>query len=418
MKILLVTQYFWPEEFPINDFVLGLRDRGHEVQVLTGMPNYPDGRIFPGYGIFGPAKDSYQGIPVRRVPIISRGKGQGWRLFLNFFSFAFFGCLLGPLYYREHFDLILVYEPSPITVGLPALVLKKFTGAPIFFWVQDLWPETLAAIGAVKSDWILNLVGILVRFIYNGCDRLLVQSRSFVQSIKSLGIGNEKILYFPNSAAALYRPVTVAKDKRVRFAMPAGFRVMFAGNIGAAQDFGTILSAAEKLKHISAIHWIILGDGRQRPWVAEQVEKRQLQATVHLLGRHPKEEMPNYFALADAMLVTLKKEKIFALTIPSKVQSYLACGRPVIAALEGEGRRVIEEAEAGLVVDPEDAEKLAEAVLAMYNTPEAKRREMGANGRSYFKEHFERGKLLKRLESWMQDFCRAEQPRKGDCRKE
>ena len=405
MRILLVTQYFWPEEFPINDFVMGLKDRGHEVKILTGMPNYPSGRFFAGYGMLGPTRDNYGGIPVRRVPLIPRGKGQGRHLLLNYFSFVFFGCLLGPLYYRERFDCIFVYEPSPVTVGLPALVLKKMTGAPIFFWIQDLWPETLSAIGAVRSGWILNLVGKLVRFIYNGCDLLLVQSRSFVQAVKEYGVGEEKIRYFPNTAEALYRPIGTPTLVLEGDKLPGSFRIMFAGNIGAAQDFATILDAAERLRNIPEIHWVILGDGRLRPWVAEQVEKRGLQSTVHLLGRHPKEKMPDFFAQADALLVTLKKEEIFALTIPSKVQAYLACGRPVIAALEGEGQRVIEEAGAGLVVEPENPEKLAEAVQTMYNIPKSDRREMGARGRDYFNDHFDRTKLFEKLEGWMQEIC-------------
>ncbi|MCK5340384.1 MAG: glycosyltransferase family 4 protein, partial [Desulfobulbaceae bacterium] len=358
-----------------------------------------------GYGMFGPSKDSYEGILVRRLPIISRGKGQGWRLLLNYLSFVVSGCLLGPLYCKGRFDLILVYEPSPVTVGLPALVLKKLTGAPIFFWVQDLWPETLAAVGAVKSRLILNLIGSLVKFIYNGCDLLLVQSRSFVQAVKEYGVGEEKIRYFPNTAEALYRPIGTPTLVLEGDKLPGSFRIMFAGNIGAAQDFATILDAAERLRNIPEIHWVILGDGRLRPWVAEQVEKRGLQSTVHLLGRHPKEKMPDFFAQADALLVTLKKEEIFALTIPSKVQAYLACGRPVIAALEGEGQRVIEEAGAGLVVEPENPEKLAEAVQTMYNIPKSEQKEMGARGRDYFNDHFDRTKLFEKLEGWMQEIC-------------
>jgi colanic acid biosynthesis glycosyl transferase WcaI len=412
MKLLVITQYFWPEEFLINDFVLGLRDRGHAVQVLTAMPNYPGGRFFPGYGMFGPSKDRFHDIPVRRVPIVRRGRGQGWRLFLNYFSFALFGSLLAPFYCRKRFDLILVYEPSPVTVGLPALVLKRLKKTPIFFWVQDLWPETLAAVGAVRSGWILDLIGRLVRFIYNGCDLLLVQSRSFIRSITGHGAAEKKIRYFPNPAESLYTPVAVRGEER-QPELPAGFLVVFAGNIGAAQDFPTILAAADRTRQQPDIHWVIIGDGRKKSWVEKEVAERGLQRTFHLLGRHPKEEMPKYFAQADVLLVTLRREPIFAMTIPSKVQSYLACGRPVIASLEGAGRLVIEDAGAGLVVEPENAEKLAEAVETMYNSPESVRQEMASRARAYAMEHFDRQRLLARLEEWMREFVPeidAEQP--------
>jgi glycosyltransferase involved in cell wall biosynthesis len=181
---------------------------------------------------------------------------------------------------------------------------------------------------------------------------------------------------------------------------------MFAGNIGAAQDFTTILAAADRLKSRSDIHWIIIGDGRQYDWVVAEVVRRGLRDTVHLLGRHPLESMPRYFALADVMLVTLKKEPIFGLTVPAKVQSYLACAKPIVAALEGEGARVLIESGAGIAVEPENAAMLAEAVLTLANTPAADRRAMGENGLAYFRAHFDRAKLVEELEGLMQKLTR------------
>lgn len=401
MNILVVSQYFWPENFRINDLVLGLKERGHRVMVLTGIPNYPAGKFFPGYGFLTRRREDYEGIVVARVPIIARGNGRAWRLALNYFSFVLFACLLGPVLCRGKIDRILVYEPSPITVGLPALLLKKIKHAPLFFWVQDLWPESLSATGAVRSVWILKLVEYLTRFIYRGCDRILVQSRAFCRPIAGLGVAPDRILYFPNSAEDLYRPVEVESNAKERQELPIGFRVMFAGNIGKAQDFETILEAAERLKEHQEIHWVILGDGRMYDWVEEQVDRRQLAATVHLLGRHPVETMPRYFALADAMLVTLRRDPIFALTIPAKVQSYLACAKPLIAALDGEGAKVVQEAQAGLTPPAEDAQALADAVLVMYRMPEADRRQLGVRGRTYFEAHFERDMLLDRLDGWL-----------------
>jgi colanic acid biosynthesis glycosyl transferase WcaI len=398
LRVLIVTQYFWPENFRINDLAEGLRDKGHEIAVLTGKPNYPSGRFFAGYGFFKRSKDSYHGIPVTRVPVIPRGAGTALRLAVNYISFAVFASLLAPFRYRGKPDAILVYEPSPITVGLPALLLKKIHGAPIFFWVQDLWPESLSATGMVRSAWTLRLVERLVRFIYKHCDRILVQSRTFVEPIKRMGVEIDRIEYLPNSAEELYQPMVVTDAAPEGVSLPNGFRVMFAGNIGAAQDFETILGAAEKLKSYSDIRWIVLGDGRMAAGVKEEVNRRGLNEIVYLLGRYPVETMPRFFALADAMLVTLRKDPIFALTIPSKVQSYLACGRPIVAALDGEGARIIDEAGAGLSVPAEDAERLARAVLSLYIMPKAEREAMGAKGRAYYLANFERNLLIDRLD--------------------
>ena len=403
MRILIVTQYFWPEDFRINDVALGLQERGHEVTVYTGKPNYPGGTFFPGYGMFARPAERYHGVSVIRVPLVPRGAGGSARLALNYLSFALLASVLVPLRCRGEFDAMLVYEPSPITVGVPALLVKALKGTPLLFWVQDLWPESLSATGALRSPLLLRWVERLVRYIYRRCDRILVQSRAFIEPIARLGIHAQRIHYLPNSAEALYRPVTGQVGAPVAPDLPPGFRVMFAGNIGAAQDFATILGAAERLKSQPGIHWLIVGDGRMLPWVAAEIERRNLQGSVHLLGRHPVESMPGFFALADAMLVTLKRHPIFALTIPTKLQSYLACARPVIAALDGEGARIVLEAQAGLTCPAEEPEALAAAVLAMARLSPQEREAMAQRGRAYFEGHFERTTLLDRLEGWMKD---------------
>lgn len=404
MKVLIATQYFWPEDFRINDLALGLKQRGWEVVVLTGKPNYPRGSFFDGYGFLKKNRDNYDGIPVIRVPLIPRGEGGAWRLAINYLSFSLSASILGPLRCRGKFDVIFVYEPSPVTIGFPAIVLKKLRGAPIFFWIQDLWPESLSATGMVQSPFILRIIAKLVRYIYRRCDCLLIQSRAFSGPVEKLGAHLDRIVYFPNSAEELYQPVLVPEDAPERGLLPAGFRVMFAGNIGASQDFETILAAAERLKAYTDIHWVVLGDGRMAGWVAQEVRRRGLSNNVHLLGKYPVASMPRFFALADAMLVTLKRDPIFSLTIPSKIQSYLACGRPIIAALDGEGTRVVEEAGAGMTAPAEDPTALADTVLNMYRLPSEHRIAMGACGRSYFLANFERNLLLDRLDRQMKEF--------------
>jgi glycosyltransferase involved in cell wall biosynthesis len=265
-------------------------------------------------------------------------------------------------------------------------------------WVQDLWPETLSTTGVVRSKRILEGVEWLVRFIYRECDLVLVQSRAFVEPVKAQKVASEKVLYFPNWAEALYKPVRLEDNAPERSEVPSGFKVMYAGNIGVAQRFEAVLAAAERLRDYPEINWVLLGDGRRRRWVEDRVRELGLEDRVHLLGRRPLESMAHYFSLAEALLVSLRRGSIFSLTIPTKIQSYLASGRPVIASLDGEGARVIEEAGAGLTAPAEDPDALARAVLKMYEASAEEREEMGRRGRAYFEEHFERERLLDRLE--------------------
>jgi glycosyltransferase involved in cell wall biosynthesis len=401
VKVLIVSQYFWPEPFRINDVALGLRDAGHDVTVLTGLPNYPEGRLYPGYR-FSRLREDFEGIPVVRVPLVPRGRGGGLRLALNYASFAAAATLMGPLRLPGRFDAILVFEPSPVTVALPGIAFRRLRAAPLLFWVQDLWPESVTAAGAVRARWIIGLIERLVRFIYRRCDRILVQSLAFRPAIERLGTPARKIAYLPNSAETLYRPTVLEPDAPERALVPQGFRVMFAGNIGVAQSFETILEAASRLREHPEIQWVILGEGRLGEWARAEAARRGLQQRIRFLGRHPVESMPRFFALADVLLVTLKRDPIFSLTIPSKVQSYLACGRPVVAALDGEGARVLTEARAGIACPAEDAAALAAAVLELYRMPQAEREAMGARGRAYFESEFDRDMLLRRLIGLMQ----------------
>jgi len=404
MNILFITQYFWPESFRNNDVISGLREKGHDVTVLTGIPNYPGGKYFSGYTCFNKRRENYQGVDVVRVPLIPRGPGGTMRLIINYLSFTLCASVLGPFYCRKKYDLIL-FSLSPFTEGIPAILFKMLKKAKVVYWAQDIWPESLSATGAIKAAYLLKFVRIFIRTIYGNCDMIMMQSRAFSSYIEREGIVKEQIRYLPNGAEELYRKVTLPSDASERSLMPAGFRIVFAGNIGAAQDFETILSAAEKTKEYKDIHWVIIGDGRLKSWVEEQVTARNLSATFHLIGRYPVEDMPRFFSLADAMLVTLKKEPIFALTIPGKVQSYLACARPIIAALDGEGARVVEEAGAGLTCPAESPDELAQTVLKLYRMPGVEREHMAEKGREYFESNFERNLLLNRLENWLLELC-------------
>lgn len=403
MRVLVVTQYFWPESFRVNDLVVGLRDLGHEVEILTGMPNYPGGRLFQGYGFFTPAAENFNGMRVIRVPLITRGRSKGIRLMLNYLSFALSASLLGPWRCRREIDAVLIFEPSPVTVALPALVIARLRRACTLLWIQDLWPDTLSAMGFSSRGLVMRIARGISDFVHQRCDRLLVQSPGFTPRLVGRGINAVRISYLPNWAEDYYRPVPATDTPGHPVAGIAGFKLLFAGNIGSAQSFETILAAADILREVNDLQWVIVGDGLMREWVASEVRRLGLDARVHLLGQRSAEDMPNCFAHADALLVTLRPDAVFSLTIPSKIQSYLACGKIIIAAIDGEGAAVVRDSGAGVVCAASDAEGLAKAVMAVYSMSKEARAKLGAAGRRYYEQHFARSRALANLDRYFRD---------------
>jgi glycosyltransferase involved in cell wall biosynthesis len=402
VNILIVSQYFWPENFRINDLTQELVQRGHSVTVLTGIPNYPAGTVFEEYLKTPKAIEYYSGARVFRVPMLARGNGAV-RLFLNYLSFVIGACLYGPWRLRgQQADVIFVFEPSPVTVGLPAILLGRIKRAPVVFWALDLWPETLAAIGVVRSPKVLGWVGHLVRFIYERCTLVLGQSRGFLPKIAKYCSDAKKIRYFPSWAEEIFSEADLVPAPEVPVQQGV-FNVLFAGNIGEAQDLPAVLDAVESLRHNTAIRWLIVGDGRRSDWLHEEVARRGLQSNVMLLGRFPVERMPSFYAHADALLVSLKKDPVFSLTIPGKVQSYLMAGVPILGMLDGEGAQVITDSNAGLVCAAGNSGGLASAVLEMFAMNVDQREQLGMNGRVFAQKEFGRGLLMDQLEVLLHD---------------
>jgi glycosyltransferase involved in cell wall biosynthesis len=398
LRILVVSQYFWPENFRINDLVREWVYRGHEVTVLTGIPNYPSGKVFEAYRHQPGAFAEFEGAKVFRVPMVSRGGGS-LRLMLNYLSFVLGGGVFGPWLLRSiETDVIFVFEPSPVTVGLPAIWLGKIKKAPVVFWALDLWPETLAAIGVVRSPLVLGWVGKMVRYIYSRCTLVLGQSQGFLANIARYCDQKAKIRYFPSWAEEVFAEGAVLPAPEVP-PWADGFTVVFAGNIGEAQDMPAVLDAAERLKDNASIRWVIVGDGRKSDWVKCEVARRGLESRVLLPGRFPVERMPSFYAHADALLVSLKRDPVFSMTIPGKVQSYLMAGIPSLGMLDGEGAAVIRDANAGLTCEAGDGAGLAKAVLTLAAMSPAERHQMGSNGRKYAQQEFGRTELMGRLEA-------------------
>jgi colanic acid biosynthesis glycosyl transferase WcaI len=400
MKVLVVTQYFWPESFRINDLVRAWIDAGHDVTVLTGLPNYPAGRLFSGFRLTGPYHQEWEGAHVRRVPIVTRGSHRGLRLMVNYASFVVSGVVLGPWVARDRYDVIFVYAPSPITTCIPAIWLRWLRGIPVVFWVQDLWPDNLTAIGAVRSPAVLRAVTSLSRWIYRRCDLVLAQSQAFIGPIRRVCPDVRDLRVLPNWADGFYRPLVIDADAPERAEFPSGFTVVFAGNLGSAQALGTAIEAAALLRD-EGVQWVFNGDGNQRATLEAQVHAEDLGGCVRFLGWRPGESMPRYLNLASVLLVSLRRDVSFASTVPAKVQSSLAAGRPILGALEGEGARIVRESGAGLVVDQEDAAALAAGVRVLAAMAPAERDDMGRRGRAYALTHFDRDTLVAQLDGWL-----------------
>ena len=395
MRILIANQYFWPENFRINEISLALKSHGHEVEVLTGKPNYPEGKIYSGYKAWGVTRELWHNIPIYRIPIFPRGMKSAFKLAINYLSYILSGLLIAPWVLRKkNYDVIFVYGVSPIFQVIPASFLGWLKGIPLVLWVQDLWPQSASATGYVKSRIVLKFLEKLVKFSYAHTDLILVQSKAFIAPVRLLA-PNKIIIYYPNSVDDRFYKPTIDQAPRID-SLKSGFIIMFAGNVGEAQGMKTIIDAAVMLSEYPEIKIVILGSGSKLDWLKSYISKIKLK-NVFLEGRFPLNIMPALMRQASALLVTLADRPIFALTIPNKIQAYLAIGKPIIACLNGEGAKLVLEARAGVSVAAEDTKSLAQAMINLYQMSYADRAKMGKNGRNYFKKHFDESMLINEL---------------------
>lgn len=402
-KILFICQYFYPELFRGNDIAFDWAKYGNEVTVICGTPNYPKGKFFEGYGWFKKRHENINGVNVRRLPIIPRGNGGALMLMLNYFSYLILASIYVLLLalFGEKRDLVFVQQLSPVVMSFPGVIYKKVKRVPLYTWILDLWPESLQSAGGINNKYILGFFDWFVKKEYEHSTKILISSKNFRQSIASKGgYYKDKIIYYPQWAEDVFVKNNSAKMEELRAklpSLPSGFKVMFAGNIGEAQDFDHIMKTALSLKNENDIHFIFVGDGRKKPWVENFIRENELEDTVHCVGRYPVEMMPVFFEQANAMLVTLKNEPIFKLTAPAKIQAYMASKKMIIGMLSGEGKNLIEDAKCGFVAEAADYEALRCYIHEAKNLNQAERNEMAQNGYNFFLEHFDKAKALENL---------------------
>lgn len=398
--ILFISQYFFPETFRGNDVAFHLAEEGHDVHVVTGIPNYPAGKFYPGYGLFKKRHEVVKGVRVTRLPIIPRGNNNKLMLMLNYFSYFIVGWIYIFFHALFHkYDMVFCQELSPVMGSSPAVLYKRLSHVPLYTWVLDLWPESLTAAGGINNKHVLNFFNKFVASVYKHSDKILTSSKSFDQSILEYGDYRDKIVYYPqwgDGVGTTDLPIDFEMPK-----IPEGFKIMFAGAVGESHGFECNMHAALLTKEHKDIKWIIVGDGRKLDWVKQFIKDNGLEDTVFTLGRFPSATMPLFFEKADVMLVSLKDSPLFNLYAPAKISSYMASGRPIIACLNGEGKQVIQDAACGWNVKAGDAEGLAKLVIELSQMDKSILANKGAAGKAYYDEHFDKEKCLRKLNDIM-----------------
>lgn len=391
MKITLHTYVFFPERFLINEFAEGLIERNIPVVVSTGLPNYPKGDFFPGYSLLkGPYNESYSGIPIKRYPITPRKKGF-ILLSINYLSHILSGSLNSFRLGRAEWAF--VFGTSPITTAIAAIVWAKLHNAKICIWLQDLWPDSIAAVGATsRNNFIYKIIGHVVRWIYKHTDLILVQSPGFYKNLQEFGYLGPSYLV-PNWAPS----IDFSSIKHLAWLPQSNdsLKVVFAGNIGRAQAIDTVVRAAAQVQN-DGVHLYLVGDGSDLERINAFVDENNIK-NVTTLGRRPLEEMPSLFAWADILLVSLKDDPIFAATVPGKVQAYMAAGKPLMASLSGIGADLIETAKCGLTAPAENADELAKRLREFKSMSSTDRQTLGDNARSYFYENFRKDRIIDQI---------------------
>lgn len=398
MKILIVSQYFWPENFSINKIASYLAEQGHDVDVVTGIPNYPQGTYFDGYGVNQNKEQNYKGTHIKRVYLKARGTNGGdKRLILNYLSYVFSAGWELVKRRNVKYDVSFVYAMSPISQAFPAMLLRLINHTPMCLYVGDLWPDTLFSHG-IKGGIIKNLVTQICSLVYRNSDKVIIVNRSFYTPVLGYSEGKRDITYIPQSVDYMYKPVESKRSLRNELKLDdKAFIVTFAGNLGYAQSVMTVIKAAQLLVNENKVHFVFIGDGTLKKDCEAFCKENNLN-NCYFIGSRNATDMPLLIADSDAMLITLKNQDNYNLTLPGRTQAFMACGKPIICSANGETARVINEAECGLVSQAEDANALSLNILSMMQMDKERLEDYSRNALAYSRMHYDQNKMLQDIE--------------------
>jgi glycosyltransferase involved in cell wall biosynthesis len=401
MKICLFTNHFYPEDFKANDVAFELVRKGYDVTVITAVPDYPKGVFFEGYGLVKKSHEIVNGCKVYRLPIIPRGNGNAKQLVMNYMSY-FISASIFTFFHKIFFkyDAIFVHLTSPFFIGKCAVQMKKWQKIPLIFWTLDLWPESLTAAAGINNRFVLEPQIRMVRKVYTNCDRILIGSKGFEKSICEKGDFKNKLVYFPNWAESLNSLKSLSQFETIEpFSLFSkdDFIILFAGNIGESQDLDCVLDAANELKMQSKIKFVFLGDGRAKNHLLKKQSDLGLDETVFFPGRFPIDSMPYFMDKAHVLLVSLRNELIFNVTVPSKLQFYMAQGKPVLGMLNGDGANLIRESHCGIAVPSSSKENLVQAIEKMVAMPRDELTSLGNNGKKFYEINFRKELRINQL---------------------
>lgn len=389
LDILFLSQYFYPEQFLNNHIAKALVEAGQRVNVVCCVPNYPAGRFFDSYSNHRRKEEEWEGVHIHRVFTVPRGK-SAIQLIANFLTYPITASWRILRLGQHRGAISFVSMPSPLFQALAGIFAKRVWRIPTVYWVQDIWPDSAIITLGIRNRLAIRVLNAVCSWIYRQADLVMVQSDGFHAKIAEFGVPDYRIVTLPNCAPDTFAPVDPdAVPERIRSLIPQDRRtIMFAGNIGESQDFDTIIAAARLLPPESQVLIVVVGGGRDEERVTEKVKREGLEYRFLFLGRHPEGDMPAFFACANVMLVSLRDEPIFALTVPSKVQAYMACGKPILASLTGEGAAIVRKSRAGIIVPPTTPQKLSEAMAKIATMEDSQLRAMGSKARQTYLERF------------------------------
>ena len=399
MNLLVVSQYYYPEQFRINDICKEWVKRGHKVTVVTGIPNYPQGKFYNGYGLFKKKKEEVDGVNIIRLPIIPRGK-KTITLMLNYISFVVSGFFFSK-FTRKKFDKVFIYEVSPMTQAYVGIWYAKRKKIECNLYVMDLWPESIELATGLSNKTLINLIGNMVDNIYKNCDTIFTSSQSFADSIEKRGHPRKKIKFWPQYAEEFYKPIPVDNENLKEIDNDNYFKIVFAGNVGYAQGLDILIESAKILKQKNIMaRFYIIGDGRAKKELQMEVEQNKLENYVRFIEKKPAKEIPKYYSKCDMAFLSLKNDKISNQILPAKLQSYLACGIPILGCVGGETKKILEESQAGFCVEY-DAQKIVKTIEKTIKINREDYDNMKENAIQFFKCNYDKAKLLDTMDKYL-----------------